>query len=172
LLREDAVEAGVQTFTRTAGLRVTQRAEAEGGRVDLGALAAGEVIVFETLGVAVMATPPDQLRAVSAVPAEESGVVAIEPERIVYAFEGAWPANPDVPLSITSTGFRATPVAQAAPRPVSMGGDYLRGLRDGVNYIADQVLATGGQALAASPRAGVAPAELDESQLTWGLQVT
>ncbi len=173
LLGEDAVEAGIQTFTRAAGLRVTQRAAAEGGQVDLAALAAGETIVFETLGVAVIAAPPDQLQALRAVPAEESGILALEPERIVYAFEDVWPASPDIPLSFTSTRFRSAPVAQVAPRPVSWGGDYLRGLRDGVNYIADQVLATGGQATAVPARAGVALAEPpDESQLTWGLQVT
>ncbi len=67
-------------------------------------------------------------------------MLMIEPERIVYALEGVWPINPDVPLSSTSSGPQSALVAQTTPQPMSAGAEYFRGLRDGVNYIVDQVL--------------------------------
>ena len=171
LLGDDAVDTGVQTLSRAAGLRTARMEGVEDAGADIGALADGEAIVFETLGVAVVAAPSDQIQALRAVPAEESGMLMIEPERIVYALEGVWPINPDVPLSSTSSGPQSALVAQTTPQPMSAGAEYFRGLRDGVNYIVDQVLEGGNAAAGGLTGAGRAAA-LDESQLTWGLQVT
>src|SRR5215210_4862653 len=105
LLREDAVDAGVRTLSDAAGLSVTSSSDFDEGGVDGEALAEAEGVVFDELAVAVVDTPPDQIQALSAATAEqeESPILAIEPERVVYALQDGSSA-PEVPTPVPGSG--------------------------------------------------------------------
>jgi subtilisin family serine protease len=169
LLRTDAIEAGVRTLSDVAGLTVANTADVEGGALDATMLTSGNAIVFDKLAVAVVDTPPEQIHMLGAASAEESGILAIEPERVVYALAEAWPTTVAAP---TTNGPSAPPVTLPSPVAASNGSlpvEYLSGYRDAVDHLVDRVLATAGVAARATPEAVAA---LDESVLTWGLQVT
>jgi subtilisin len=120
-------------------------------------VAAAGAEYFETLGVAVYDSPPEQV----ATAGGSAAVLAVEPERIVYALEIAPPlANGHATLPAPI----APPPTMAAPPPAGgRSAEYLRGYRDAVLHL------TEGDAPAASE---VALAAVDESQATWGLQAT
>ena len=160
LLREDAVDAGVRTLSDAAGLSVTSSSDFDEGAVGGEVLAEAEAVVFDELAVALVDTPPDQIQALSAATAEqadESPILAIEPERVVYALQDGPPTPAD-----QSPG----PVPGSAGLPV----EFLRGYREAVNHLTDRLLSEAGVAVEAAAT-GVAPS-LVESTDTWGLQVT
>src|SRR6266496_628554 len=64
LMREDAVKAGVKALSETAGLKVASTADYEDGGVEADQLAGADAILFEDLGVVVVDTPPEQIRAI------------------------------------------------------------------------------------------------------------
>ena len=94
LLREGG--SGAQTLNKVAGLKVASSADFSTAGVSAESLDAAGGIVFEDLGVAVVDAQPDQVGALSA--AGESGVMAVEPERIVHAIgETLLRADPVIP---------------------------------------------------------------------------
>jgi subtilisin family serine protease len=160
LMREDAVEEGIRTLGTAAGLSVSSASDYDDGAVGGESLAEAEAIVFDELAVALVDTAPDQIQALGAATAEqaeESPILAIEPERVVYALQDGVPAV-------------GAPPATAAPRSTGLPVEFLRGYRDAVNHLTDRVLAEGGVSTELDG-AGVAAA-LVESTDTWGLQAT
>ena len=151
LMREDALEAGVRTLDDAAGLSVTSSSDFDDGAVGGEVLAEAEAVVFDELAVALVDIQPDQIQALSAATAEqeESAILAIEPERVVYALQDSLPAP----------GSAGLPV------------EFLRGYRDAVNHLTDRLLSEAGVAVEAAAAIGAAPS-LVESTDTWGLQVT
>jgi subtilisin len=94
----------------------------------------------------------------------ETGILAMSPERVVQATE-----------VIFGAGEAAIGRAQHAAETSRMTADYLMGYRTGVEAIVGSVL--GGNSTSASMAPAPAPLTaqpqtLDESALTWGLQVT
>jgi len=155
-MREDAVSAGVRALSNTAGLRVASTADFTEGVVDAETLESAEALLFHQLGVAVVDTPPEQIRALGTT-AADNGIITIEPERVVYALE-EWPAI------VTPPRINPSPTSVGAPI------EYLRGYRDAVNHLVDRVLTTAGIPDGAVAEALAAPPQ--ETELTWGLQVT
>jgi subtilisin len=121
-------------------------------------VAAAGAEYFETLGVAVYESPPEQV----ATAGGSAAVLAVEAERIVYALEVAPPlANGQATLRAPL----APPPAMAAPAPGGgRSAEYLRGYREAVLHLTD----AGGDV----PASEVGLAAVDESQATWGLQAT
>ena len=150
LFREDVGAAEIQTLANVAGLQVASAAEMgdSAGVAGLGGDAGG--VLFDEIGVAVVDSPPDQMRAVGALSVADSGILAIEPERVVYAIEDGW--------------F----VSATDPRPAGLSVPYLRGYRDAVNHLVDGLV---GADRAPVPAAD-AEALLDQTELTWGLRAT
>ena len=156
LFEEGGAEAGMQAVQEAVGVQVTaatgeESAPAEGGG-----------ILFESLGVAVVDAPPDQVLKA----AGDAAILAVEPERIVWALEATY-ASP------ATNGQGALPLPAAPPLPVAQAPDaggrsveYLRGYREAVLHLTDAV--AGGAAAAAE----AVIAAVDESQATWGLQVS
>ncbi len=143
--------SGASMLNRVAGLNVASTADFEEGvfTEDLGG---ADALMLPELGVAVVDAPPDQMQAIG-VAAADSGVLAIEPERIVYAIEDG-PLQPGLP-------------SLSVPSSASLPLDYLKGYRDAVNHLYDALTgATPGQ-LGAE-----AIASFVEEELTWGLQAT
>jgi subtilisin len=158
LFEEGEAAAGLQAVQEAVGIDVVAASGAESAPAEGGGL------VFESLGVAVVDVPPEQV--IQA--AGDSAILAIEPERIVYALEATHHAPP------AGNGYAALPQAPPPPLPVARAGDgggrsadYLRGYREAVLHLTDT--AAGGEAAAA---AEALVAAIDESQATWGLQVT
>ena len=92
-------------------------------------------------------------------------ILAVEAERIVYALElqhASGLANGHAAL--TGEPVAAQPAAAAAAPGGGHSADYMRGYRDAVLHLTD--------AVATDAAAAAAAAALDESQATWGLQVT
>jgi subtilisin len=172
LLREDAVPAGIKALTDTAGLSVVRAADF-GGAVDAEALAGAEAMVFDELRVVVVAAQPDQLGRVNALAAEESGILAMEPEREVFVPE------PEAFLFEEPSGSAGTPMSNIPAVPSSFMTPavgfplaYLRAYQAGVNDVVERVLGLAGLPAGVAAAPGAAPVQLDESQFTWGLQVT
>lgn len=141
LLREGTAKANVEALKNVAGVSAADSSDFAEGEVDLETLGGAQAMIFESLGVAVVDVPPDQTQALSVAAGDDTRILAMEPERIVYAIQDG-----------DSAGAMA---------------DYLRGYRDAVNHLADKLLGIGADA-----EAGIAPAAVDESRLTWGLQAT
>ena len=175
LLRQDAVEAGVRALSDAAGLTVMNTADFAGGAVDAAQLAGAPAVLFDRLGVAVVEAPPDQFQALSTAAAEERGILAIEPERVVYALMAEPPSaitlpaadGPGLPRPVPPLPVPSLPAAAPAS---SLPLDYLIGYRDALNHVVAKILTGGGQP--ATTGTALVEAALDEATLTWGLQVT
>lgn len=156
LLREDG-RAATRALGDTAGLSVASAADFEDGAVEGDLLESSEAVVFDRLSVARVDAGPDQVRALGEASLEErSPILAVEPERVVYALEDG------------VTGRRAPAVGPALPAP-GISEDFLEGYRDAVNDLVDRVLSGG---VPAGAPAGDREATFDESVFTWGLQAT
>jgi subtilisin family serine protease len=159
LFEEGGAEAGMQAVQEAVGVETVPATGEES------APAEGAGVLFESLGVAVIDAPPDQVMQA----AGEAAILAIEPERIVYALEAAEYA----PATNGQATFTqpATPPLPAPPPPhvVEAGGlsaEYLRGYREAVLHLTAP--AVGDEAAAVEALI----AAIDESQATWGLQAT
>lgn len=167
LLRQDAMDVGINALTERVGLNVARSADFESGSVDPDTLASGGAIVFDDLAVAVVDAPPDQFQALSLTASEDNSILAIEPERVVYAILEQMVESSASFSGAASLG-QALPVVPADLPASGMPIDYLRGYRDAVNHVVDQIVGSGSVAAA---NGGLAPSVV-ERDLTWGLQAT
>jgi subtilisin len=159
LLREDAIEIGTRALTDVAGLEVARAADFANGAVDSATVGGAEAIVFENLGVAVVDTPPSQLRSLGAM-GEDSGILAIEPERMNYVIDES-PRVDVLPSQPTGGGGGQLSV------------EYLLGYREAVNHLVERLLGGAGAGAAALAEAGAPTTNLvDDQQFTWGLRAT
>jgi len=108
-----------RSLTRATGVSLTSSAELGEGALDPDVLQAGAGVHLDSLGVLVLEPDPDQAAAVAAAAGSTPGILAVEPERIVYAIGDA-----------------------------SVAG-YVQGFRDGVDDLAERVLGLGGALSAA-----------------------
>ena len=158
LMREGATSKAVKALEELAGASIASTADFESGAVKAEEVEKAPGLVFDKLSVAVVDLPPEQIRGLQVTADEDSGILAIVPERIMYAITNSWPdvGGASVP----------PPIAEASPI-ASSSLEYIRGYRDAVNQLADVLLGTGPEALAAG-----LPKVSEETELTWGLQVT
>jgi subtilisin family serine protease len=148
LLRDDGLNEGLQALKSAAGLKeVCSTADFKAGSVDMKEASDAEVFVLDKLKVAVVNADPSQAGALTAAVASDSAILAVEPERIMYAISEA-------------------PVL---PNPTSLPLQYLRGYRDAVNNL---YTALTGAGPVAAEIAAAAPGFADNAQFTWGLQAT
>lgn len=156
---EDGGGAGASALSDTAGLSAVSVADLEERAVEGHQLESSEAVVFDELSVAVVDAAPDQAQALGAATTqEESPILAVEPERVVYALQAERYGSAPIP-SFNPTAPTAGPSA-----------DFLRGYRDAVDSLVGRVLGDGG--LPGGITEEVAAAAFDESEFTWGLQAT
>lgn len=145
LLRDTDTSAASRSLGALAGLRVAQMADFS-DPAHIEEIAGGDAIMLESLGVAVVSAPPDQMMALTASAAAGDGaILAIEPERVVYAIDGGPRGESTVTVNL----------------------DYLVGYRDAAADIVNRISAGAGTALGETAGPGVA-----EAGATWGLQAT
>ena len=174
LFREDGDEAE-RALREAAGLRVARAADFDDGAVEAASLSEAEAILFDDLGVAVVNTPPEQVRNLAAAVADEDNpILAVEPERIVYALSAVAPA-PALTVEREEIGELFTPTAPVmhvrmpAAAPVELPLEFLRGYREGVDHLIERLLSVAGVSEQAVAEAVAAFVETD---FTWGLQAT
>lgn len=152
LLREDRLEEGIQTLYDSTGIRQVVRAsDFADHAVRADQLERTDAVVFDKLGAAITPLSPDQRQSINAAIAEQGSIIAIEPENVVYALA-------DIELG------RARQQKVSRDRTDNFGG-YLRGYRDAVNHLVDNLLST-------EKTIEAVQAEFDETEATWGLQAT
>jgi subtilisin family serine protease len=144
--RQGAEKEAIRLMDRAAGIRgVANASDFDAGAVRPEAVGDADGVYFDQLGVAVVTTPPDAVTSLQAAAAEEdnASILAVEPELIMEALAD----GPSL--------------------------DYLRGYRDAVDHLYEQ-LAGGATAEAVgsggSSPAGSSPA--DTGAATWGLAAT
>jgi subtilisin family serine protease len=149
LLPEDDTKTGISALKSVAGLKVAHSHDYR-ERATAAAFAEADGVVFDELQVAVVASSPDRLHALNSV-GTDGGILAVEPERIVYASQTGGIGIPAPVPSLPSESGAAHSI------------DYLRGYRDGVNAVLDRLIGDGRMP-------GAVPHQAVESELTWGLQ--
>jgi hypothetical protein len=87
LLDPRSQKAGFTALRPGAGLGEAQSASASDVAGTAEALASDESVVFEEIGVAVVAAEPDQRQALARTAAESPNGSAVERERVIYAFD-------------------------------------------------------------------------------------
>jgi subtilisin family serine protease len=152
MFRPDGVEAGIKAL-RATGLKVVVSDAESPDVLKEEEIGDAEVLVFPTLGVAVVGAEAEQVLQLQNVAADSSGpLLSIKPEKIRYA------------LPYAATAIRE---GNGAGNGNAISYDYLRGYRSAVVHLE--------QELTNSPVAvlpNVTFALTDESQSTWGLQAT
>ncbi len=166
LFREDVGAAGIRMLKDVAGVTAANSADFANDAPDAEALSATDAMYFDHLGIAVVRQPPDQILALSeAVGLEEdSQILAMEPERMVFALQDNLLLEPGLPPAALEPEYPG--LAPATGGTVSVPIDYLRGYREGINHLLDAIVAGQGMGEAALAQA------VDEARLTWGLQAT
>jgi subtilisin len=156
---EDGGRAAASALSDTAGLSAVRTTDFEEQAVEGDQLESSEAVVFDELSVAVVDAAPDQAQALGAATTqEESPILAVEPERVVYALQAERSGSASMPSS--------TPTAPTA----GPSAEFLRGYRDAVDHLVGRVLADGG--LPGGVTEEITAAAFDESEFTWGLQAT
>ena len=109
LLPDEDLGAGIQALSSATGIQgVARAADFEDHAFTTEELDSPNASVFDDLGVAVVPLDPDQAQSVRASAAASSNVLAIQPERVVYALGQG------------------------------LSGEYLRGYRDATNHLYEQ----------------------------------
>ena len=144
-----ARHAGVRHLA-AGGFRIASSADFSRAAAVPHDFAGADVQYFERFGIAIVRRDGERLRPTLQKAMEQNVVAAVRPERNYRAL--GMRALPTVPF--------AAGVASSVPDL----GDYLRGYRDAVNHLVDQVTVGG------TAPASLAAIVADETTLTWGLQ--
>jgi subtilisin family serine protease len=131
LFREDSVSEGVQMLSEAVDAQ------------------AAEILIFGDLGVAVVDAEPAQLNSLNIASQQDSPILAIEPEQVVYALGGDELGDPESLISGST---------------LDVSVDYLRGYQDAITNLMGRLIP--------SDQARSVQAAVDESTATWGLQAT
>ena len=133
LLRRDRTQEGIQTLVALTGVSTTQ-ARPEAGLSLSSQLSDDCVLVFDHLGVALVRCAPAQHAVLKTAVSPDSDILAIEPERSVYALNRADTESSDSPYSEESVswGVQAT---RAASSPYSGKGIRLAILDTGLDLL-------------------------------------
>lgn len=158
--RKTATAEGLSLMEKAAGVaKLAHAADFAAGALDLAQSQQAGGAVFDKLGVAVVRMAPDAFGALSAAAAHDSAILALEPERTMYALG-------DLPQR-TKGGDN-----------ISVSLEYLRGYRDSINGLYEQLAGRGAAEASAVPT-GITPAEAlpaeafeDTEESTWGLKAT
>jgi subtilisin family serine protease len=125
LLPEGNVDSGIRALTDSTGISAIARAaDFEDHTFPAQELESDAASIFDNLGVAVVSLDPDQVQSIRSTTASGGEVLAIEPERVVYAIG----ISPNMSLS----------------------SNYLKGYRDAINHLVDQTIPSESQLAAAA----------------------
>lgn len=145
LFREDGIKEGLKSISNASGLkRMCSSADFEGGAVEMSQAEEADVFLLDQLKVAVVNADPTQVSGLQSLAHQGSAILEIEPEQIMYALTDEL-------------------------NPQKLPFDYLRGYRDAVNHLFEELTADGRYALEQAQ--STSPLR-DTAAFTWGLQAT
>ena len=125
LLPEEDLSSGIRALTDSTGISAIARAaDFENHTFTAEQLESSDGVVFDNLGVAVVSLDPDRVQSLRATTATGHTILAVEPERVLYAIG----MNPNMGLS----------------------HDYLKGYRDAINHLVDVAIPSESQLAAAA----------------------
>jgi subtilisin len=151
LLRDDGLKEGLDAIKSASGLKnICNSADFELAAVDMAEADESEIFVLNHLKVAVVDADPTQMEGLRAAAADDSAIMAVEPEQIMWALDEGSDSTPRGPMG---GGFPF---------------EYLRGYKDAVNHLYSQL--TSG--ISSTEAEALAAAIADTAQFTWGLQAT
>jgi subtilisin len=156
LLPPDDFAAGVRLLDNSAGLKIANAEDFSESSVDLGGFGGADGVFLQELGVAIVEAAPPQQQILSSAAADVSNreILAVEPERFVYATED-WTSSLTGPLTAPLSGSQSA---------------YAQGYRDAMRSCIDML----DRLLGTEPLPSTAGAEqataVDEREFTWGLQ--
>ncbi len=169
LLKTDEIAEGIQTMNAVAGVGdVAHTADFNDSAPDASQLASDTPLLFDELSVAVVTMNPTQAQSLNVASVSNSSVIAVEPERVVYALSDSnWQLNMDgSPQPISPQD----PNMSLDSTPLSISPEYLQGYRDAVNTLVDRLLDTNSSADIEGDDGG--GTVLPNGSVTWGLQKT
>jgi len=158
LFREGATTDATSVLAKTASMRVTSAAEFKDSAFNLQDLGDADALVLPELGVAVLSVEPRQLQILSQEAGETRPILAVEPERVVYALAAPGP--------ILAEYAEVTPERRFEPAPGT--ALYLKGYKDAVDQLVGRLLDGSVTEFAQEELALAFP----QAQVTWGLQGT
>jgi subtilisin family serine protease len=182
VLREDDTRASISSLKDELG--VTQLDTLDDAK-EAQRAPGDENVFFPRLGAAVVDLDPDQVSAMSR--STSSRILAAEPERIMYALaiaqsqlqQGMFaPMLGGSPLDLGTEPMQDLPLQEeprretAPMQPPGVTPEYLRGYRDSVTSLIDNLLGMTEGAAAMPGAAEVGIAAFNEAEATWGLQAT
>ena len=169
LLNTDEISEGIQTMNAAAGVgEVAHAADFSDNAPDASLLAGDTPLLFDELGVAVVTMDPTQVQSLNVASAGTSSVVAVEPERVVYALSNVnWMSNVGASSQFMPSQAQAIPAESTL---LSVSADYLQGYRDAINTLVDRLLDADGDADIEGDGGG--GNEPPNGSITWGLQKT
>jgi subtilisin family serine protease len=150
-MREDSVKEGLSSLKSAVGLtNVCSAGDFAESAVDPEAAADADVLMLDELKIAVVDADPQQAGALSTLASEDSSILAVEPERIMYALSQV----PGVSESLSGAPL-----------------EYLRGYKDAVNAIYAALTGAAGE-ISGDGFEPLATPFADSATYTWGLQAT
>lgn len=149
LLPEDDIEPGIRELRDITGAtNIARTADSRDGALDSSREDA-DMLVLNNLGVAITELEPDQLQMVSAACQDrDKPLLVVEPEQVFYALQDTRSYG----INLQKLDFKD-----------EISIDYLRGYRDAINHLVDN-LVTPIQPNNATP--------FPDKRATWGLQAT
>lgn len=155
--RKAAKAEGLSLMEKVAGVsNLAHAADFTAGALDLEQSQQAGGAVFDKLEVAVVRLAPDAFNALSATAAHDSAILAVEPERMMYALG-------DFPQRSKNTGN------------ISVSLEYLRGYRDSISSLYEQLAGKAeAEAEALAVPSTITPSVTfeDTEESTWGLKAT
>lgn len=113
---ESMISEALHSVAGVASIASTR--EFHAGALDVGQADAADATLFAELGIAVVQADPGRAASINAAAADDPRIVAVEPERILYAID----------------------------QPAALPIDYLRGYRDAVVHLYEQASGAGSEA--------------------------
>ena len=152
VFRKNATEEGIKAL-ESAGLKVVISNASDPNLLREDAIGDADVIVFATLGVALVGGDVEQILQLTNVASDSSSpLLTVKPEKVRYVLR----------YSGAVLGTQFTTLNHG------LSPDYLRGYRSAVVHLEDELYTNDKPIPSKRPTATA----MDESQTTWGLQVT
>ncbi len=130
----DAMQAAIRTLQDGAGLSTVRMSDLRDG-LRIAEVPASGAMLLDSIGVAIVNGDPDQIGRLNVQATKSDSILAVEPERVVYA--ASW-------FGAAAGGFGLPARApSAAASSEGINRDYMRGFRDGFDHATELCFAPG-----------------------------
>ena len=156
--RPETTPETARMLADSASLRVAHATDFGESAVSFDALTAADALVLPEIGIALVSAEPAQMEKFG-IESADTGVLAVEPERFVYAF-----ATPRLARAKTMRRRSREAVLPSICQPAA--ASYLRGYRDALSHLTDSLL---GSSAAAAEAVGLQPDRFQGNRVHLGI---